>query len=401
MRLGMASPHLWVFALLNLQTLQGFLGAGNYGIARMNGGFASRVLVDFIPVPPAWGPRFRRAVALLHSQRELILKQFENYYRRSDGIALLWLEPWNGEDSLSLCELDPFFIEICRRVRLIWTKPEKEMPEKEIQALSRTTKAARIEAKETKGVLGDPWIPVDRGGGAALTVGSGGFSYRKVVEILFDQKYEPPAALDFLPSDKQKEMQIHFLVLVRGQGKTDGLHQRCLPVCSPKTIKKLRNDPERLALHKTANTLIEETIDKGARRALKTGLCKFLQGGKSELDFRDTRPDVWLELLDHAIDDIFFPHLWAITGAEDEEIKEEKRKEWQKALFKITTGMFENALNHLPTSSARRERARAEAERVFKGLLSKALDLVSPLDLVSSPESARSSSTPLPLETPA
>ena len=31
----------WVFALVDLQTMSGFLGAGNYGIARMNGGFSS------------------------------------------------------------------------------------------------------------------------------------------------------------------------------------------------------------------------------------------------------------------------------------------------------------------------------------------------------------------------
>ncbi|MBS0301732.1 MAG: type I-E CRISPR-associated protein Cse1/CasA, partial [Proteobacteria bacterium] len=51
----------WLFALLSLQTQEGFLGAGNYGISRMNGGFASRPGVGVAPVG-AWGARWRADV---------------------------------------------------------------------------------------------------------------------------------------------------------------------------------------------------------------------------------------------------------------------------------------------------------------------------------------------------
>ena len=33
-----ASEQDWLFALVTLQTTEGFLGAGNYGVSRMNGG---------------------------------------------------------------------------------------------------------------------------------------------------------------------------------------------------------------------------------------------------------------------------------------------------------------------------------------------------------------------------
>jgi len=36
----------WIYALVTLQTMEGFLGQGNYGIARMNGGFGNRPLVE-------------------------------------------------------------------------------------------------------------------------------------------------------------------------------------------------------------------------------------------------------------------------------------------------------------------------------------------------------------------
>jgi CRISPR system Cascade subunit CasA len=51
-----ATPEHWFYALLTLQTMQGFLGAGNYGISRMNGGFASRPSVGLAP-SDRWGMR--------------------------------------------------------------------------------------------------------------------------------------------------------------------------------------------------------------------------------------------------------------------------------------------------------------------------------------------------------
>jgi CRISPR system Cascade subunit CasA len=48
-RAGSAEPRHWLFALVTLQTLQGYSGRGNFGIARMNGGFASRPLVMRTP----------------------------------------------------------------------------------------------------------------------------------------------------------------------------------------------------------------------------------------------------------------------------------------------------------------------------------------------------------------
>ena len=40
-----AGAEDWIFALIDLQTMEGFGGAGNYGISRMNGGLGSRASV--------------------------------------------------------------------------------------------------------------------------------------------------------------------------------------------------------------------------------------------------------------------------------------------------------------------------------------------------------------------
>ena len=39
----------WIFALITLQTMEGFGGAGNYGISRMNGGLGSRPAFSLVP----------------------------------------------------------------------------------------------------------------------------------------------------------------------------------------------------------------------------------------------------------------------------------------------------------------------------------------------------------------
>ena len=57
----------WLFALVTLQTMEGFLGAGNYGISRMNGGFANRAAISLAPPggPAAqWRRDLRQVLAL-------------------------------------------------------------------------------------------------------------------------------------------------------------------------------------------------------------------------------------------------------------------------------------------------------------------------------------------------
>jgi CRISPR system Cascade subunit CasA len=63
-----ASPAAWIAALVLLQTTGGFLGAGNYGIARMNGGFATRPFVGLGRVNTIQGRRI--GVSSSHDEAE-------------------------------------------------------------------------------------------------------------------------------------------------------------------------------------------------------------------------------------------------------------------------------------------------------------------------------------------
>ncbi|MEI6987624.1 MAG: type I-E CRISPR-associated protein Cse1/CasA, partial [Rhodospirillaceae bacterium] len=327
-RMGAAQPHHWFYALVTLQTLQGFLGAGNYGIARMNGGFASRVMIDTVPALD-WGARFCSGLRLLLDQRS---KGSELPFRHDDGKALLWLEPWNGEDSLALDDLDPHFIEICRRVRLV-----RRNGSGPIVAWGRTSRAARVQGKDYKGAVGDPWIPVDKKA-AALTIGANGFNYRKLADILYSPEYEPPASL--LP--RVDANWLHCQVLVRGQGKTDGLFDRVLPF--PKRQQAAftsRDNPARAAVHKLADSMVGDASN--AKKALKRGLLVLLNRGfpadpAKRLKLDDNRADRWIDKLDQRIDQMFFDHLWALAAIEpgDDDGFDAAWRTWHEALKQAT-----------------------------------------------------------------
>ena len=64
----------------------------------------------------AGGYRWRRDLnALLESRIDIIQQNGLD----EEGIGLIWPIPWDGNKSLTFSALDPFYLEICRRIRLI------------------------------------------------------------------------------------------------------------------------------------------------------------------------------------------------------------------------------------------------------------------------------------------
>lgn len=134
----------WVYALVTLQTMDGFLGRGNYGISRMNGGLASRPSVSYAK-DQSLSERFCHDLPLVLARR-LALRDSDLGYPEDGGIPLVWLSPWDGTTQLSLTELDPDFIEICRRVRAT-----RDDGKETIRFLGIASSVARIAAKELNG----------------------------------------------------------------------------------------------------------------------------------------------------------------------------------------------------------------------------------------------------------
>ncbi|MBF0138046.1 MAG: type I-E CRISPR-associated protein Cse1/CasA [Magnetococcales bacterium] len=358
-RIDHPQPDNWIMALVSLQTMEGFMGAGNYGIARMNGGFASRPGVGIRP-DPLWGSHFRQDLTVLRQDRDALLERYPDFYQKKDGAALLWLLPWDGLTSLSLADLDPYFIEICRRVRF------SSGPKGPLAHIS-TSKATRILAKDFKGVLGDPWTPIrtDKEE-TSLTVTGKGFDYDLAARLLLgDGGYRfSPAQIQGIHV-QQGQGEFYARALARGQGVSEGYHERRIPI--PTRVKAILSQPDKRA---SLAALATQRVDQSgimANKVLKPALLTMIQEAPDKLNFKDRRADPWLMDLDHQVDDEFFPSLWRTL----ENSREEAEIDWLSFLRKTSQAIMASANNALIGGGARRYKTITAAERTFYGALFK------------------------------
>lgn len=360
-------PHLWLYALITLQTAQGFSGRGNPGIARMNGGFSSRVLVDRRP-NGRWGPRFVRAVRMLIARRERILEIVgDDVYRAEGGLALTWLETWDEDTPLPMTELDPFFIEVCRRVRLT------AAVDGQLSALTRPANKPRVAAQVLKGRLGDPWVPVNRGKAeaSALTVSANGFDYRLAQRILFDRAaFAKTLSLIPLPGEESEDSEIQMSVLVRGQGKTEGLHERIIPlpraILAHLSLESDDDDDHPSTLAELSYEMVK--LAGEARKVLRQAVLVYLQGPEHP-DFQKSDAAPIVTGYDRGIDARFFDALFTAT-----EVGSERASlNWQRFLSDEAFRLARNVWSKMSPPSSRREKARAASEAVLRGGLRKRL----------------------------
>lgn len=351
-----ADPDDWLFALVSLQTQEGFLGAGNYGISRMNGGFASRPGVGVAPVG-AWGTRWLADVRTLLAQREAIADQ--QGYTADNGHALLWLLPWAGTESLGMATLDPLYIEICRRVRLAANGE---------RLIARVTgsKAARIVAKDRNGVTGDPWTPIDAAEGKALTVSGAGFEYKLMAELLTGGRFTQGVAwrLDGWPRDAR--LQLIAQAAVRGQGKTEGYHERRVPISLK--LRGLLAGPQRVTVAEMAKQRIAAIA--ALRKLLWSALAILFANGDGD-DRNDSISDKagrFARPFEQGEDARFFDDLTLEAEAEDAE-RHALRVQWLLGLVERAERVLEQAFEAGPRCAMQRYKARAAALSRFHGAL--------------------------------
>lgn len=340
----LAGADDWVFALISLQTMQGYSGRGNYGVLRMNGGMGNRPVVAQVP-SLHWGARFRRDVALLLKERDKVSDTFR--YAEDGGVALLWLLPWSGDDGIGLEQLDPWFVEICRRVRLL-------VREGHLRAVMAASEAARVSAPQLQGKTGDPWTPSSSE--RSLTVGGGGFTYALMHNLIFREGYEESLAM-------RESGHLYAATLVRGQGVTEGFHERFVPVPA-KQQGFLGSTDERKRVGAVSGGRIE-AAKKVRNLVLRPALKALLNGGELERSARqDSRPDRWIAAFEHDIDAEFFPRLWeaAETGT-----PEENMRAWERFLHERARRQLDAAMAGAPIPEARRYAALAAADRIFEG----------------------------------
>lgn len=252
-----AAAEDWAYAIISLQTQQGFTGAGNYGVSRMNGGLGSRPCVGLTPsLRP--GASMRRDMEALLSRPPAMAPTAEN--------ALLWTLPWNGAKDSAIDGIDglhPLYIEICRRVRLIKDVDGKTRC---VRAVSR---APRVNAKALKGDTGDPWTPMNIKDAKCLTINRDGFTSRRVLAWMTDPAWRLPTLAVPTEAELSSDAPLHLVMrgVARGQGKTEGYHESIV-VIGPRARRALadKDGAEARDLKEIANER-QATADKAIRIA--------------------------------------------------------------------------------------------------------------------------------------
>ncbi len=354
-----AAPQDWFFALISLQTMEGFGGAGNYGIARMNGGSSSRVLIGLAPARPGsadvdpslwWQRDVRR---LLGTRTGLC------------GKALLWLEPWPEGRALALEGLDPQFIEVCRRIRLTESGGR-------IVALRSTSKTARIAAKEAKGNTGDPWAPIHIAEGKALTLGERDWTHEMLVSLLFKgdkREWQVPALARPAPGEDTTPMLLVAEAFARGNSKTDGFRSRVVPI--PKAVVAQFLGTQSVAV---ADGLLKDiaAIDQ----ALRDGLALVAAGGDrnkvAKPHYERTQPA--RAALRRAADRLFFPELWTRVETKTHAGLGERRLAFLQQLAVIARQEFRAARPAIPCASLMRPRAEVRGAGQLEWRLNRAME---------------------------
>jgi len=358
-RMRLDRPDDWIFSLVSLQTQAPYPGPGNYGIARMNGGSSSRPGLGIKP-PGSFGKRWSRDLSIALKARIEVLRKG---YSDEGGIGLLWLLPWDGKAALSFTALDPFFIEICRKVRLTFSSSG-------ISALRATSEGPRIfkdEAKARKGNTGDLWTPIHKGEGKSLGVSSSGFGYKRMVELAFGSDYEKPPAQNIQTDDSHEGLILIAQAIAGGQSTTDGYHERHIPI-SPK-VRKLFIQKQTDYLAKIA----EERVDaiERMRSVLWTALALLFDQAAEKDEFSKSargKANDFSKSFEQSEDSHFFDELNTEIGSDD---PDEIRLQWLLSMADRAEAILKNAFVSGPQSGERRYRARSAAlTRFHSGLRS-------------------------------
>ena len=361
----------WVFALIDLQTMAGFLGAGNYQIARMNGGFSARPCVGFAPAGGGLGAHVCCDVERMLAGRDAVMASYEDYYRTDPGLALVWLVPWDGTGSLDLRELDPYFIEICRRVRLVSMNGS-------VGARRAPSKAPRIQAKMAGGDVGDFWTPVRREDSKALSLSSVGFRYDRLQSLILDERMflHPPSMM--VAGQKHQRWRLVARGVAAGQGKTEGYHERSDIVFGDLTARAFGRRDRKNVLAEIAKAQLEEIEE--VTKALRFGIAVAASGGRNADQLTKSNrvhANTYARRIDTVADARFFAALEDRFAAQDSVTANSCRGAFARHLIDAAWDLLQEAIETVPCPAIQRPRARARATTAFWGRLRRAKSVFS------------------------
>ena len=354
-----ASAEDWMFALVSLQTTEGWGGRKKYGIARMNGGHSSRPMLRLaaagerdLSIDPSasWARDVRR---LLKDRTESPTVLLGNV----GGPALLWCLAWPEGEQLELRKLDPWFIEVCRRVRL----SQLAQSGTQLTARSSTSIAGRVDGKAFNGNVGDPWAPVAKRSGKSLTLAGRSFTYGLLHELLYSGNWQVPLLAQASAEDPS-DLALVAEAISRGPNKTEGFKSRIVPV--PRSVRRLFSSEMAREL---AAAQMEEI--NGVNKALKYAVARGAAHGAHESltkgHYGFAKPAT--DRLDISADRLFFPSLWERVAAANrgESERHDAKVSFLRKLKDAGDAALEDALAAVPRRPVYKVRALVRARSAF------------------------------------
>ena len=352
-----AEAEDWIYALVSLQTCEGYGGRGNQGIARMNGGSSSRPMLGLVPAHGRdhgihASRHWLRDIKVLLASR---MRGDATALGTSGGDALLWLNLWPEGSQLQLDALDPWFIEVCRRVRIVSRNGA-------LLAECANSKAPRTNAKPFHGIVGDPWTPIDLKERKSLTISRRDFDYRRICELWYSGNWSIPL-LAKPDTQDAGDMLLLAEAISRGNSKTEGFKSRTIPVPRSRLRMFTSDEVGRLAKAQTAEI---EAFDT----ALRDGLALMAASGDKVKRGHYAYTSPARARFDRTADTIFFPRLWArAEAASDPHNADEAKRAFLTELKGEADRVFTEALPQMPCRAIHRQRAESRARHQYEGVL--------------------------------
>ena len=370
-----ADANSWVFALITEQTTDAHM-ANNPAISRISGN-GSRLAVSLTP-STRLGRHIRRDIVVLLSQWDSL---GEDCGTTSNGRALLWLLPWDGKEVLSLSQLHPLYIEVCRRRRLA-----KDSNTGRLYARRASGTTKRIAGNEyLKGRTGDPWIPVDVKRNKILTLPppfTTGFTYKRICDFITSGDWKLPLLCQSTREEAASSQTMYIVARGiapgKGQNKTGGYYERIIPVRHKLKLAML-NPNEIQALGDIAQDRIKQ-VGK-AQGILKDAVATFIARGKDLR--RDLIPNerqrvrsdaaIWSNRLDEIVDATFFNGLQDEFEETEANHRLEIRHRWlrndqdRSGVINHARALLHDAEDSIPCPSIYYYKAREAAEGLFEG----------------------------------
>jgi CRISPR system Cascade subunit CasA len=277
----------------------------------------------------------------------------------------LWVTIWDGKGLVyRRDQLDPLFIEICRRIRF-----EVGMDDR-IGCLKSTNKSL-IEGGFRGGITGDPWAPINIGDEKIFTINKHPrLGYRQCIDLMDGALFRPSPLQLVSGDDPEDGLAVYAAAMVRGPGKTAGYHERRITVS--KAVKRLLSvgaaDQIAAAGHARA-----ELVGKLSYQVLQPALRCLLSNGKEVKRTTPKQPQSdpakrWLDQLDRFADVEFFPALWQELEVFEETERERIRNTWLQDLIERAEAILGEACRAVPLASIHRYRARTRAKGRFRFL---------------------------------